>query len=237
MSLRNRKNQGKDPIAPFEEELLTYVNARHEDLVVCAQYFANSKNALQTKVSDIDSAGFTLKYVDKNMEGELAQKEVRVPFDRPVATKEAVKDKFLTLAKEARAGLGLVIDKKYVAPGSTPRLDFSPPAQILTGAAALWTVALGGAFAPLPPVAEFYRSELGGKQIFENVIMGVLALHGLEGLVVLGFGVYGRFPFIDLVKSVVFTILFGMACVGPIIKTAVKRKLFLDGQKESIKIG
>ncbi|KAI9102499.1 hypothetical protein DFS34DRAFT_577026 [Phlyctochytrium arcticum] len=233
MSIRSRK----DPISSSEAELKRYINDRHDDLKLYAQYFANSPKALQTKVIDVDSAGFTLQYADLNQEGEMVLKDVRIPFDVAVRSEIEVKEKFAALAKEARTALSLAPSKKYLAPGRIPTFEFEPPAKMVTTFLALWFVLLAGAFLPLPHVLEFYRYGMGGNVLFEQLLKGVLALHGVEALVVFGFGIFGSFPIVDLVAAVFYTLFFGVACLGPTIKIATKRNLALARERNEITIG
>lgn len=93
------------------------------------------------------------------------------------------------------------------------------------------------AFAPtLPSPMHENRDSFGGRPIFERVIAGIFALHGIEALVVLGYGLYGASPIIDLAKSVLYTIIFGMVTVKTAIKVGVKRKYVLEAEKQDIKI-
>ncbi|KAI8822935.1 uncharacterized protein EV422DRAFT_522745 [Fimicolochytrium jonesii] len=110
MSLRNRKTT-TDPLSPHESTLLQHINSQPDTLVLFAQYFANSRLAARATVTEVDSAGLTLQYVDKNMEGQLAQKEIRIQFDGPVRDVESAKRKIDALGKEAKDAMGMVCER------------------------------------------------------------------------------------------------------------------------------
>ncbi|TPX62938.1 hypothetical protein PhCBS80983_g00209 [Powellomyces hirtus] len=229
MSMRNRKGPFRDPIAEHESSLLEFVNARDEDLINYAKYFAHSKMALKTKVTEIDSAGFTLQYVDKNAEGGLAQKDVRVQFDAPATTVHDVKKKLANLAKEAKTSLSLdsKMDKSYRAPGSDrlPQIEPVMGTAAVTGFLVLWATLIVGVLVPtLPPQFEELREHLGGRVMFERVAFGILLVHAIECVVVVAAAIYGSFELGDTIASLIRTLLFGLGSLGPVVKAAVNRR-------------
>ncbi|KAI8588457.1 hypothetical protein BDZ88DRAFT_421582 [Geranomyces variabilis] len=237
MSLRNRKTGGRDPIADHEAELLEYINARDDDLVNYAKYFAHSKMALRSKVVEIDSDGFTLQYADRTSDNSIAMKEIRVPFDERTETKAGVLKKLASLAKEARSSLDLdkKVSKAYVAPtlDNLPRVENTLSTTHIAMTCGLWIVGLLGAFAPtLPEPLQTYREENGGQVTFERIIMGVLAVHTAECALVIAASIYGSFPFIDVLKSLFNTMVFGIGTLGLVVKTATSRKEMIDQAKE-----
>ncbi|KAJ3158994.1 hypothetical protein HDU86_002163 [Geranomyces michiganensis] len=237
MSLRNRKTGGRDPIADHETELLEYINARDDDLVNYAKYFAHSKMALRSKVIEIDSDGFTLQYADRTSDNSIAVKEIRVPFDQRTETREGVLRKLASLAKEAKSSLDLdkKVSKAYVAPtvDNLPRMENTLSTTHIAMTCGFWLVGLLGAFAPtLPEPFESYREETGGQVTFERIIRGVLAVHGVECALVIAAAIYGSFSFVDTVWSIINTLIFGIGTLGAVVKTATTRKEMISHAKE-----
>ncbi|KAJ3296680.1 hypothetical protein HK104_001359 [Borealophlyctis nickersoniae] len=227
MSVRNRKQtRQSDPVAPYEKELLEWLNNDPESLLVMCRYFANAKMALHPRAIDVDSAGFTLQYIDKNLEGELVRKDVRVQFDEPAGTLEEAKRRIRAMMDEARKGFNLVVDKTYVPPGREPPRVFIPPEMaVCVVAAGLWSIFAAFAFQDRLPVRmEIWRIQMGGPEIFFNIVVGALVIHAVECLVALGVCVWARIPVGATIMWLLTILPLGLASLKPLVKTAVSRR-------------
>ncbi|KAJ3003628.1 hypothetical protein HKX48_001667 [Thoreauomyces humboldtii] len=238
MSLRKAPT---DPIVAHEPELLSYLNSRPDDLDLFALYFAQSPKALQIQVSDIDSTGFTLQYVERTgLEGNFTRKEVRVVYDRATTVAD-VKKRIDALKREAKVATELVVDRSYVAPGSDGTLKMknvmSPMSDPLKVILVLgWIILILAVYGPdLPTLLdvdlEAVKDHMGGRPLFLKFLVALAAIHAVECVLVLVLAVYGALPLDDVVVALVYVALFGVHATGPFVKMVFKRKAYLDGKK------
>ncbi|KAJ3031752.1 hypothetical protein HDV00_008140 [Rhizophlyctis rosea] len=236
MTTRSRKQP--DALAEHEQELLEYMNNKKQDLVLMAEYYAKAKFAYQCKATEIDRTGFTIQYMDKNMEGELQQKDVRVQFQTPATNKETAKERIIATTKEARQALGLEIDRTYVPPGRKgPKLFVWPNSTMMQVIIFFWILCAVLAYVPkLPLRVELWRFNAGGPEQFQWLLFSAVIMHLVESVAIIGMGIYTKFPPRILLKWWLLSIPFGIAALGPFVKTAAKRKFAEDAKSKEVKI-
>ena len=88
----------------------------------------------------------------------------------------------------------------------------------------------------LPLRLELWRFKAGGPEQFQLMLFAALIMHLVESLAVIGIGIWTKFPRKELVKWWVMVIPFGVAALGPFVKTAAKRKFAEDAKSKDVKI-
>ncbi|KAI8920433.1 hypothetical protein BC831DRAFT_479726 [Entophlyctis helioformis] len=233
MTSRRKQAAGVDE-GETDAIIKSWNTTRGSALIHMALYFASAKTAADVCMSDLDTAGFTLQYVEKNVDHGLQQVETRVQFDRPVGSLAAIEQKLEGMAYEARTALSMKPNKNYVAPGTRKDELFVPPTLATSiGLTIFWTVLYCiSCVDALPAPLEILRSIIGGRAACENMALGIVCIHVLECAAVFGFGLWSEIPLDIVAKWVGLTSYYGFATLGPFIKIAYKHRMKLDAAED-----
>lgn len=93
----------KDILAPFQAQILSQVNDKPQYLELYAKYFAKAQNPEKISMTEIDSQGFTIKYME-----DFEYKEIRAVFASRIRHPSQVDQALFSMAKEAIDALDVV---------------------------------------------------------------------------------------------------------------------------------
>ncbi|KAJ3271861.1 hypothetical protein HDV01_006146 [Terramyces sp. JEL0728] len=215
------------------KEILEEYNAKPNVLILFCRYFGNAKSAIGAVMSDIDSKGCTLEYVERTDQG-LQRKEVTVQFGGQQAqTVNQLYQKLQSLVKEAEGGMRLnqEVDKTYVPPGrkSNVLTLYEGPAQLeIILIVIWWTTLLVLAFVPFPEPLNLLFDQYIGRSSVVNTLIALCTVNVGLALTVGGLCVYAEFPLEIISKWIFMTLLFGFLAVSKVVKIAYKRREQLD---------
>ncbi len=95
------RNGEVDPIAPFEEGIVSHMNDDHADaLVAYARAFTRAQDAEEVTMVSCDRYGFEL-----SVQTDKGPRPARVAFEQPIATGDEARQAMIALLKKARARL------------------------------------------------------------------------------------------------------------------------------------
>ncbi|KAL2915111.1 hypothetical protein HK105_205435 [Polyrhizophydium stewartii] len=204
-------------------------------LIQCAQYFANARAAKDVRMSEVDKAGFTLQYKEFNVDsGKLEEREMRIAYDRPVATAQQIESKLLEMADEAKVVLAMKPKTDYRPPGTTKPTEFTrPPIFQMLLALGSWVLFLTMAFVPDPPrPVSLIQAFFGGMQACRNLLVAIVTIAVLQAFAAAGVCIWATMPLESAVKWFFYTLVFGFGTLGPVVKIAFKHKAEHDARSD-----